>query len=141
MKVDEMLITEQDVENVETKNNIDSYILEQLNKEKVTLITKKCNERDVNYYELIDSENKIYKLKREYDKHDKNFECLFFGLISIFGIINAILSSIYCGFVIQNAWILVAWGIVSVLLVYLGIKGIIVRHKIKKNYKELNLKL
>jgi hypothetical protein len=141
MKVDEMLLTKQDIINSKIKNNIDGYVLERLNKEKTDLITNECDERRVNYYELIDSEDKIYLLKREYNKHDKNFECLFFGLLSIFGIGSTIFSNIYCGFVIQNLWILIAWGIVSVALIYLGIKGLIIRHKIKKNYKELDLEI
>jgi len=141
MKIDKYLLTEQDIKNIELKANIDNEINKQLKIKYGDLINEQSEKYKINYNDLDTSENNRYVLKREYNKQDNIFSCLFFGFISIAGITNAILSSIYCGFVIQNVWILVAWGIISVALIYLGIKGILIKRKIKKNLKEVGLKL
>lgn len=134
-------LTKQDLENIEIKEKIDDELFLKLQIERKNLIRQQSEKYQVDYNKISTSENNKYILRREYSNNNRVFECLFFGGISLIFITLMVLSNIYNGLEISNIPIFIIWLIVSILMIIFGIKSLLIRRKIKNNFKELRLKL
>lgn len=141
MKIENFLLTEQDIRNIELKERIDRQIDTKIQIEYINLRNQQSEKYNINYEDLSTSESNKYGLKRLYNNHNRVFECLFFGGLSLAGITLTLLSKICNGFEIQNMPIFIIWIISSIIAVIYGFKCLTLRRKIKKNFKELGLKI
>jgi hypothetical protein len=141
MKIDNYLLTKQDIENIELKEKIDDEINAQLQTEYINLINSQARKYNINYNELGASEINKYTLKKEYNFYDCNGMFITFGIFSEIPFLLMIYVTLFRGVKFEFPWFILFLIVIGIFLITYGSRGLIIKHKIKNNFKELGIKL
>lgn len=140
-EINKILLTKEDMVN---KDKLDKRLDEMLGKieeYKSKIMKEYAEKEDVNTFKtLYNSTDRYNELIRIYKRYDKCIEALLFGLSASFTGIFSFINSPLIGQLEPTAIISIVtiFGLIST---YTGFKHLLIRRNIKKNFKELGIKL